>query len=230
MLSFKEKGIMFYLSIIIPIEICSMIIKMKRKCEFEDAREEHMNDCSYYLSISNLTGSGSGKSSCIMNYMRICGYNWRLFKHVDADIISDSIPQKIKRLSCGSPMYDMSVYSGNITQFPYSLLNEGNPELASATVSQSLLKRAIKENRYYTNIIDDPIININIPYYRINEVQDNKKNKAKKLKHKIMKQNNPPVKRLYKKTFKHQNMNRSIKFGKKGMKDLKTQHKTSWKH
>ena len=228
MLSFKEKGIMFYLSIIIPIEICSMIIKMKRRCEFEGAREEHMDDCSYYRSISNLRDlTGPGKSSCIMNYMRICGYNWRLFKHVDADIISDSIPQKIKRLSYGSPMYDLNVVDGNITHFPYSLLNEGNPELASATVSQSLLERAIKENRYYTNIIDDPIININIPYYRINDVQ---KNKEKKLKHKIMKQNNPPVKRLYKKTFKHQNMNRSIKFGKKGMKDLKTQHRTSLKH
>jgi hypothetical protein len=205
---------------------------MTTDCEFEDARKEHMNDCSYYRSLHNIIDR-YGVSS-IRHYIGR-DYNSSLYRHLDADRFTELIPVKIKKLSLGPAMYDMEIHAGNITQFPDSLLNEGNPTLAHNTVSQTLLRRVKKDNNYsilhlnniyYLNITENICENDQTTY--VSESKKNKKlTREEKLKRKILKNNNPPVKQLSQKTFKYKNMNNSIKIGKQ--RNLKGQRNKFFK-
>jgi hypothetical protein len=215
MLSLREKNIAFYLSIVLPIEICLLVVDAMKVGEFKDAKEEHMMDCSYFRTLSNISGFGPH----LLRMITEKNYISRLYRHVDADQTSDRIPEKIMRLSRGLPMYHLAYDNADIQRYPGSLLNEGNPTLAENTVSQALLNRIRKDKRYYGfgfgfnvfhNIYNDfinehinnyndiiitnniPIINRSTTYHNyVGHLEEIKK--KKKLQRKTLKKNNPPL-------------------------------------
>jgi len=201
MLSLREKNIAFYLSFIIPAELCLLVVGAMKVGELEDAKEEHMMDCSYFRSLTNISGFGPH----LLRMIAEKNYISRLYKHVDADEKSDRIPEKILRLSRGSPMYHLAYDNADIQRYPDSLLNEGNPTLAENTVSQALLNRIRKDNHLYSFINEygniyggcgktHHIINITRIINKNNYADEiDEINKKKKLQRKTLKKNNPPL-------------------------------------
>ena len=198
MLSLREKTIAFYLSFIIPVELCSIVVNAMKVGELEDAKEEHMMDCSYFRSLTNISGFGAH----LLRMIAEKNYITRLYRHVDADQTSDRIPEKILRLSRGFPMYHLAYDNTDIQRYPDSLLNEWNPTLAENTVSQALLNRIRKDNYLFINESDNyggcgkthiiinitKIINKKIYADELDEIK-----KKKKLQRKITNNNNPPL-------------------------------------
>ena len=203
MFSLREKTIAFYLSFIIPVELCSIVVGAMKVGELEDAKKEHVMDCSYFRTLYGVSGNQLRKVLILQRMITEKNYISRLYRHVDADEKSDRIPEKITRLSRGSPMYN-SPWHANIQRYPDSLLNEGNPTLSENTVSQALLNRIRKDNYQYgfinesdnfggcgkTHLIINitKIINKKIYAEELDEI-----NKKKKLQRKTLKKNNPPV-------------------------------------
>ena len=208
MLSLREKNIAFYLSFMIPIEICMDVVNAMKVCEFEDSRDEHMMDCSYFRTLMNITHSMTIHPSYLSCFITENNYITRLYKHVDADQTTYDIPERIRRLSNGPPVS----WIINDIEYPDSLLNEGNPTLAwKSTVSQELLSRVIKDKRYshfrsvFHNIINDDYNEIIINDY--NDLTNNtpigygssyqnyieKEKKDKKKSSRRMKRHNSPV-------------------------------------
>ena len=198
MFSLREKTIAFYLSFIIPVELCLLVVGAMKVGELEDAKEEHMVDCSYFRSLTNISGFGPH----LLRMIAEKNYISRLYKHVDADEKSDRIPEKILRLSRGFPMYHLAYDNTDIQRYPDSLLNEGNPTLAENTVSQALLNRIRKDNYLFINESDNyggcgkthliiniiKIINKKIYADELDEIK-----KKKKLQRKITNNHNPPL-------------------------------------
>ena len=198
MFSLREKTIAFYLSFIIPVELCLLVVGAMKVGELEDAKEEHMVDCSYFRSLTNISGFGPH----LLRMIAEKNYISRLYKHVDADEKSDRIPEKILRLSRGFPMYHLAYDNADIQRYPDSLLNEGNPTLAENTVSQALLNRIRKDNYLFINESDNyggcgkthliiniiKIINKKIYADELDEIK-----KKKKLQRKITNNHNPPL-------------------------------------
>jgi len=198
MFSLREKTIAFYLSFIIPAELCSIVVGAMKVGELEDAKEEHMMDCSYFRTLTNISGFGPH----LLRMIAEKNYISRLYRHVDADEKSDRIPEKILRLSRGSPMYHLAYDNADIQRYPDSLLNEGNPTLAENTVSQALLNRIRKDNYLFINESDNyggcgkthiiinitKIINTNNYADELDEI-----NKKKKLQRKTRNNHNPPL-------------------------------------
>ena len=198
MFSLREKNIAFYLSFIIPAELCLLVVGAMKVGELEDAKEEHMVDCSYFRSLTNISGFGPH----LLRMIAEKNYISRLYKHVDADEKSDRIPEKILRLSRGFPMYHLAYDNTDIQRYPDSLLNEGNPTLAENTVSQALLNRIRKDNYLLINESDNyggcgkthiiinitKIINKKIYADELDEIK-----KKKKLQRKITNNHNPPL-------------------------------------
>jgi hypothetical protein len=198
MFSLREKTIAFYLSFIIPVELCLLVVGAMKVGELEDAKEEHMVDCSYFRSLTNISGFGPH----LLRMIAEKNYISRLYKHVDADEKSDRIPEKILRLSRGFPMYHLAYDNTDIQRYPDSLLNEGNPTLAENTVSQALLNRIRKDNYLFINESDNyggcgkthiiiniiKIINKKIYADELDEIK-----KKKKLQRKTRNNHNPPL-------------------------------------
>jgi hypothetical protein len=198
MFSLREKTIAFYLSFIIPVELCLLVVGAMKVGELEDAKEEHMVDCSYFRSLTNISGFGPH----LLRMIAEKNYISRLYKHVDADEKSDRIPEKILRLSRGFPMYHLAYDNTDIQRYPDSLLNEGNPTLAENTVSQALLNRIRKDNYLLINESDNyggcgkthiiiniiKIINKKIYADELDEIK-----KKKKLQRKTRNNHNPPL-------------------------------------
>lgn len=203
MFSLREKTIAFYLSFIIPWELCSIVVGAMKVGEIEDAKEEHMMDCSYFRTLYNVSGNQLSKVLILQRMITEKNYIPRLYRHVDADEKSDRIPEKIMRLSRGSPMYH-SPWHANIQRYPDSLLNEGTPTLAENTISQALLNRIKKDNYQYSFINESDnyggcgkthlIINITkIINKKIYAEELDEINKKKKLQRKITNNHNPPL-------------------------------------
>ena len=207
MLSLREKNIAFYLSFMIPIEICMDVVNAMKVCEFEDSRDEHMMDCSYFRTLKNITHSMTIHPSYLSCFITENNYITRLYKHVDADQTTYDIPERIRRLSNGPPVSWIINDNQTDIEFPDSLLNEGNPTLSEKYVSQELLSRVIKDNRYsqirsvFHNIINDDYNEIIINDY--NDLTNNtpigygssyqKEKKDKKKSSRRMKRHNSPV-------------------------------------
>tara|TARA_B110000971_G_C19848311_1_gene425868 strand:- start:254 stop:841 length:588 start_codon:yes stop_codon:yes gene_type:complete len=180
------------------VELCLLVVGAMKVGELEDAKEEHMVDCSYFRSLTNISGFGPH----LLRMIAEKNYISRLYKHVDADEKSDRIPEKILRLSRGFPMYHLAYDNADIQRYPDSLLNEGNPTLAENTVSQALLNRIRKDNYLFINESDNyggcgkthliiniiKIINKKIYADELDEIK-----KKKKLQRKITNNHNPPL-------------------------------------
>ena len=202
MFSLREKTIAFYLSFIIPVELCSIVVGAMKLGELEDAKEEHMMDCSYFRTLYGVSRNQLKSCPHLLRMIAEQNYITRLYKHVDADEKSDRIPEKIMRLSRGLPMYHLAYDNTGIQRYPDSLLNEGNPTLAENTVSQALLNRIRKDNYLLINESDNyggcgkthiiinitKIINKKIYADELDEIK-----KKKKLQRKITNNNNPPL-------------------------------------
>ena len=189
MFSLREKTIAFYLSFIIPVELCSIVVGAMKLGELEDAKEEHMMDCSYFRTLYGVSRNQLKSCPHLLRMISEKNYITRLYKHVDADEKSDRIPEKILRLSRGFPMYHLAYDNTDIQRYPDSLLNEWNPTLAENTVSQALLNRIRKDNYLFINEkIIIRFINKKIYADELDEIK-----KKKKLQRKITNNNNPPL-------------------------------------
>jgi len=206
----RESGILFFLSLILPVDICYGILSMMKTAEIEDSRQEYMKD---YQTITETnerrtTSSNESIESAIAYYIgRFYRKNNRptIYRNIYESEKSRSNIGKIRRLSNGT--------SGRYREG--SVTYEGNNELAEKTVSQIMLDRAIKdknkykyeyENYYYfsnrigkTDFINETIynnrINIEIKYNKNQYKNINETNTKKYLKNivrKSMKNNKPP--------------------------------------
>lgn len=209
----RESGILFFLSLILPVDICYGILSMMKTAEIEDSRQEYMKD---YQTIAE-TYSNESIESVIADY--IIGQFYRknnrpvIYRNIYESEKSRSNIGKIRRLSNGT--------SGIYSVMGYSVINEGNSELAEKTVSQIMLDRAIKDKNKYkynydydydyenysyfsnrigkTDFINETIynnrINIEIKYNKNQYKNINETNTKKYLKNivrKSMKNNKPP--------------------------------------
>ena len=194
----RESGILFFLSIILPLDICYGILKIMKTAELEDARKEHLQDCRIsdmnipYLEII---------ANCLINNGPNHPLRFLRFRYSNINSTEQTRRniRKILRLSGSGSGWS----SGSVT-------NEANSELAEKTASQIMLERAItdRDERKYINYIYDNTYNIinetyndiivnNINYeikYNKNETIDKSYNKRvhKNRLRKKMKKNKPP--------------------------------------
>lgn len=198
----RESGILFFLSIILPVDICYGILNMMKTAELEDARQEYME----YMDMTiHETTSLNDSIEPVISFMRqlvrshLIGKNG-IYRNINSTEQTRRNIGKIKRLSDSGSGW----LSGSVT-------NEENYELAEKTASQIMLDRAITDriekryiNYFYDNtyinkneIYNDIIINCNINYeikYKKNETIDKTyyKREHKNSVRKKMKNNKPP--------------------------------------
>ena len=201
----RESGILFFLSIILPVDICYGILNMMKTAELEDARQEYME----YMDIKTITDTGDTSSNDsfdpVISFMRqfvrshLIGKN-AIYKNINSTEQTRRNIGKIQSLSGTGSGWS----SGSVT-------NEANSELAEKTASQIMLDRAItdRDERKYINYIwnntyinknetyNDIIINYNNYYeikYKKNETINKTYNKKehKNSIRKKMKKNKPP--------------------------------------
>ena len=140
----RESGILFFLSLILPVDICYGILSMMKTAEIEDSRQEYMKDYQTITETGNFvneneTYSNESIESVIADYIigRFYRKNNRptIYRNIYESEKSRSNVGKIRRLSNGT--------SGRYREG--SVTYEENHELAERTVSQIMLDRAIKD-------------------------------------------------------------------------------------
>ena len=200
----RESAILFFLSVILPVDICYGILNMMKTAELEDARQEYME----YMDIKTITDTGDTSSNDsfdpVVSFMRqfVRSHFIRenvIYRNINSTEQTRKNIKKIQRLSGTGSGWS----SGSVT-------NEANSELAEKTASQIMLDRAITDrvekkyinyfyNNTYNNInetYNDIIVN-NINYeikYNKNETIDKTyyKREHKNSVKKKMKNNKPP--------------------------------------
>lgn len=199
----RESGILFFLSIILPVDICYGILNMMKTAELEDARQEYMEYMD--MTIHETTSSNDSVepfTSLMRQFVRyhLIGEN-SIYRNINSTEQTRRNIKKIKRLSESGAGWS----SGSVT-------NEANSELAEKTASQIMLDRAITDrvekkyiNYFYNNtynIINETyndiiIINNNRYDYEIKYNENKKDENRYKKEHKNsvrkkMKNNKPP--------------------------------------
>ena len=198
----RESAILFFLSIILPVDICYGILNMMKTAELEDARQEYVE----YMGNQKITDTGDTSSNdpiettilqILLNIRNQCRIP--IYRNINSTEQTRRNIKKIQRLSGTGSGWS----SGSVT-------NEANSELAEKTASQIMLDRAItdRDERKYINYIwnntyinknetyNDIIINYNNYYeikYKKNKKDENKyKKEYKNSVRKKMKNNKPP--------------------------------------
>ena len=187
----RESGILFFLSIILPIDICYGILNMMKTVELEDARQDYMEymDNKTITDTDDTISNDSVESDIMIHHIRqLLRYNFHgsecIYRNINSTEQTRKNIGKIQRLSGTGSGWS----SGSVT-------NEANSELAEKTASQIMLDRAITdrvERKYinYINTYNDIIIN-NINY----EIKTSDKYYKKEHKNSVkkkMKNNKPP--------------------------------------
>lgn len=197
----RESGILFFLSIILPVDICYGILNMMKTAELEDSRQEYIK----YMDNKAITETGDIRSNDsiettiwrillnIRNQNRI-----PIYRNINSTEQTRKNIGKIQRLSNTGSRWS----SGSVT-------NEANSELAEKTASQIMLERAItdrNEIKYINYFYDNTYINKNETYndyyynrydYEIKYIKNETVNTYYKREHKNsvrknMKNNKPP--------------------------------------
>ena len=149
----RESGILFFLSFILPVDICYGILNMMKTAELEDSRQEYIK----YMDNKTITDTDdtSSNDSIETTMWRIL-LNIRnqeripIYRNINSTEQTRTNISKIKRLSKGT--------SGIFSVMGYSVTDEANSELAEKTVSQIMLDRAITDKfrkNYFNNIYNN---------------------------------------------------------------------------
>ena len=146
--------ILFFLSIILPLDICYGILDMMKTAELEDSRQEYME----YMDIKTITDIGDTSSNdsvetiILQMLLNIRNQNRiPIYRNINSTEQTRKNIKKIQRLSGTGSGWS----SGSVT-------NEANSELAEKTSSQIMLDRAItdRDKRNYINYFYDNTYNI----------------------------------------------------------------------
>ena len=136
----RESSILFFLSLILPVDICYGILSMMKTAEIEDSRQEYMKD---YQTITG-TNEGGTTSSNESIETAIAYYIRRFYRKNNRPTIyrniyeSEKSRSNVGKIRCLSNGTSGRYREGSVTY-------EGNNELAKRTVSQIMLNRAIKD-------------------------------------------------------------------------------------
>lgn len=167
----RESAILFFLSIILPVDICYGILNMMKTAELEDARQEYME----YMDNKKITDTGytSSNDSIETTFLQILlnirnQYRGPIYRNINSTEQTRRNIKKIQRLSGTGSGWS----SGSVT-------NEANSELAEKTASQIMLDRAITdrdERKYINYFYNNTYNNINETYNDIIIINNNRNN------------------------------------------------------